>query len=103
MVRPLEFPEPLTESERQEYLRQAAQLDDPHWHDHGKCGEELEYRPEYGRVRHTRFDRKYCVVHKVRLDMSGYEIGYSLGSNSRQLSKNSGASSQQKLGLDSTS
>ena len=89
MVRPLEFPEPLTESERQEYLRQAAQLDDPFWHDHGKCGKPLRLQLEAGRIRHTRFHRQYCVVHKVLVDMSGYEIGHSLGSDSRRLNSES--------------
>lgn len=89
MVRPLEFPEPLTESERQEYLRQAAQLDDPFFHEWAKCGEPLQLRFESGRVRHTRFHRQYCVVHKVLVDMSGYEIGHSLGSDSRELKSSS--------------
>lgn len=84
-MRPLEFPEPLTESEHQEYLRQAAQLDDPRWHDSGKCGETLLDRSESRRVRHARFHRWYCPVHEVLVDRSGYEIGYTLGTNSREL------------------
>lgn len=89
MSRPLEFPEALTESETQEYLRQAAQLDDSRWHDYPKCGEELEYRPESGRIRHAVFHRQFCVVHKVLVDMSGYEIGHTLGTSSKELNPKS--------------
>ncbi|MDQ3820710.1 MAG: hypothetical protein M3362_23915 [Acidobacteriota bacterium] len=77
----------LTSEEQEEYERQTRQLSDPHWHDWGKCGEQLELRFVSGKKRHTRFHRLYCVVHKVLVDMSGYEIGYSLGSDSRYMNE----------------
>ena len=89
MARPLEFPEPLTEPEQREYERQLRELADPRFHEAIKCGEELEFRPESGRIRHAKFHRQYCVVHKVLVDMSGYEIGFSLGTVSKELCQKS--------------
>jgi len=77
----------LTSDEQAEYERQVKQLNDPHWHDWGKCGEPLEQRFYSGEKRHARFHRMYCVVHKVVVDMSGYEIGYSLGIDSQSLNQ----------------
>jgi hypothetical protein len=78
MPYPLEIPEPLSSSEEAAYQREKRQLDDPYWHDYGKCGLPLElqvtHKVVYGKV--ARISRYYCQVHDVLVDLSGYEVGH---------------------------
>lgn len=64
----------LTAEEEQEYLHQVRFLDNVHWHDWGRCGEELQ--PYSYTKRDSRFHRQFCPVHKVIVNMSGWEISW---------------------------
>lgn len=66
----------LTSDEQAEYERQQKELADPHFHDEPKCGKALLVALIF--KRHTKLSRLYCEVHHVVVNMSGFEIGWSL-------------------------
>jgi len=68
----------LSSDEEAEYERQKKQLDDPYWHDYGKCGQPLELRITHKAVykKISRISRYYCQAHDVLVDLSGYEVGH---------------------------
>lgn len=66
----------LTASEQAEYDRQQKELADPHFHDEPKCGKALLVTLIF--KRHTKLNRLYCEVHHIVVNMSGWEIGWSL-------------------------
>jgi hypothetical protein len=75
----------LTAAEEEEYLKQVRFLDNPRWHDWGKCGQ-LLIAHTYGK-RHVRFHRQFCQVHQVIVNMSGWELGESSDGPLRDLKK----------------
>jgi hypothetical protein len=68
------MPSDLTKEEELEYYRQVRVYGDPHFHEEAKCGQPLQ--PNNYHKRHTIYHRQFCVVHKVIVNMSGWEIGW---------------------------
>jgi hypothetical protein len=78
----------LTKEEELEYYRQLRILDDPHFHEWAKCGRPLvPYSYHKEKLRKAKFHRQLCTVHNVIVSMSGWEIGFEGGSNSKALKR----------------
>jgi hypothetical protein len=73
----------LTEDEQAELDRQNALAEHSRYHDELKCAAKLELRFYF--KRHTRFHRQFCITHQVLVSMSGWEIGFEGGSDSRAM------------------
>jgi len=74
----------LTAEEQAELERQNLEAEHPRFHDALKCGP-LEFRLVRKKVYHyhTELSRQYCKTHDVLVDMTGWEIGYAYGTESR--------------------
>jgi hypothetical protein len=75
----------LTKDEELEYYRQVRVFGNARFHEHPKCGEPLI--PYDYKKRHTRYRRQFCPVHKVIVNMSGWEIGFDQNGALRELNK----------------
>ena len=77
----------LTPEEQAELDRQNLLAEHPRFHDRIKCGSPLVLRiirrKSYGNP--IKIRRYYCVVHKVYLNLSGWEIGFYMGTDSKEL------------------
>lgn len=84
-----EEPIELSEDEQREYDRQIQELADPRFHDSGKCGEPLTLRVTLktttrlnGVIKGHYIRRKFCPVHQIEVDLSGWEVGFYEGEKS---------------------
>jgi hypothetical protein len=77
----------LSSDEKAELERQNFQAQHPRFHDEIKCGAKLLLRfYTKPKKRNARYHRQECTVHGVIVDMSGWELGFSQGTDSRALS-----------------
>lgn len=86
--KPLSIPESEIELTADELAELEYYRNQPYFHMGWKCGEPLKiFSVKKRNKRHARFQRMRCTVHKVVVNMSGWEIGMTFGTDSIAMSK----------------